>query len=193
MYTDLCLCEALPLLDLPTRVIIFMHRSEHHLITNTGILAHRLLKNSRIVYRGQRDKSVVQRDDILGEAEKGRTYILYPEGEAAELNGDFLKKNPGPLTLICPDGHWGQAKKIVRQEPSLQGIPCVKLPEGIQSQYRLRRNIQESRVCTVEAIARALGVLEGPPVQDSMEAAFQKMVTRLLWMRGKIPRREVVW
>lgn len=192
MYLDLCLCDQMIPIALKTKLVIFMHHGEFSLVTNTGTLAHRLLSNSQIVYRGHTSRKVVSQTEFI--SQKSSTFILYPEGAAETLDDSFVKKHPGPLTLICPDGHWGQAKKIIRQEPSLQNIPFVKLPSGgPPSTYRLRRNQLEGNVCTFEAIARALGVIEGPDVQNKMEAIFNKMVTRLLWTRGKGTKAEVDW
>jgi DTW domain-containing protein YfiP len=193
MYVGLCICEATPRLDLATRVVIFMHQTEYRLITNTGVLANRILQNSKIVFRGHPSRNVVDRRDFFKDACETNAAILYPAGEAVELNESFLKSQKGPLTLICPDGKWAQAKKVLRREPSLKRLPCVKLPEGQMTNYRLRRNPVLGRVCTFEAISRALGALEGEVVQETMQSIFEKMVTRILWTRGKISIDEVIW
>ncbi len=191
MDMGLCFCKFLPQLDLATKVVIFMHQREHILITNTGMLTHRVLKNSQVVFRGNRNRNTVAREDFLHEPD--HTFILFPSNNAQELNDDFLKIIKKPITLICPDGHWAQAKKIIRHEPSLQGLSCVKLPPGPPSNYRLRKNQIPGNVCTFEAVTRALGVLEGPKVEDQMNGAFARMTTRILWTRGRIREEEVVW
>jgi len=170
-----------------------MYQKEYRLLTNTGVLANRILKNSKIVFRGHPSRVVVDRRDFFEDAYETNAAILYPAGEAVELNESFLKSQKGPLTLICPDGNWAQAKKVLRREPSLKRLPCVKLPEGQITNYRLRRNPVLGRVCTFEAIARALGIIEGAAVQEAMQSVFEKMVTRILWTRGKISADEVVW
>lgn len=193
LYVELCVCDVTPCLDLATRVVVFMYQKEFRLLTNTGVLAHRILKNSKIVFRGHPSRTVVEKRDFFTDANETDAVLLYPAGEAVELNESFLKSRKGPLTLICPDGNWAQAKKVLRHEPSLKKIPCVKLPEGQITNYRLRRNPVLGRVCTFEAITRALGVIEGHGVQAAMESIFEKVVTRLLWSRGKIPADEVIW
>lgn len=193
MYVGLCICEATPRFDLATRIVIFMHQKEYRLLTNTGVLANRILRNSKIVFRGHSSRVVVDRRDFFEDLHETNAAILYPAGEAVELNEGFLKSQKGPLTLICPDGNWAQAKKVLRREPSLKRLPCVKLPEGQMTNYRLRRNPVLGRVCTFEAVTRALGILEGTVVQEAMESIFEKMVTRLLWTRGRISIDEVVW
>jgi DTW domain-containing protein YfiP len=94
--------------------------------------------------------------------------------------------------LVVPDGSWRQARKAVGREPGLQGLRRVKLPAGgPPSEYRLRVEPNEHSVCTFEAIARALGVLEGRETQDQLEALFRVSVGRTLWSRGMIKAEEV--
>lgn len=193
MLAGMCLCPAMPGIELKTRVVVFMQRRELSLVSNTGTLACRVLKNSQLVFRGHPSRVRAAREDFLPGADYSKTFILYPSSNAIELNSDFLEKHPGPLTLICPDGHWGQAKKLVQHEPSLHGLLRVKLPMVPPSNYRLRRNPIPGNVCTFEAIAHALSIIEGPEVHREMTQVFDKMVSRLLWMRGKIRADEVIW
>lgn len=193
MPVDICLCDVSPRLDLKTKIVIFMHQKEFRLLTNTGVLARRVLQNSQIVYRGDQKIGRVARETFLSDTERENAFVLYPAGEAITLSPDFIRSRKAPLTLICPDGHWAQAKKILRHEPSLKDLPCVKLPEGMVTRYRLRRGSQLGRVCTFEAVMAALGLIEGEAVRDELETIFEKMVTRILWTRGKIRSDQVVW
>jgi DTW domain-containing protein YfiP len=84
-----------------------------------------------------------------------------PKADERDRRGYFL--------VIVPDGHWGQARKIVTREPSLAGLPRIKLPPEAPSRYRLRRNPVPGRVCTYEAVCLTLGLLEGPQVQEAMK------------------------
>ena len=73
-----------------------------------------------------------------------------------------LVDSPRPITLVVPDGTWSQAVRARRRIPGLADIPCAALPPGLVSTYRLRHDPRAGRVSTLEAIAHALGVLEGP-------------------------------
>ena len=57
--------------------------------------------------------------------------------------------------------------------------------------YRLRAEFHEGRLATLEAIARALEILEGPSVRAALEDLFRIMVARTLWMRGVVRADEV--
>jgi DTW domain-containing protein YfiP len=107
------------------------------------------------------------------------------------LDRDFPEKLDGSAALIVLDGSWSQAARMARREPALRSLPRVKLPPGPRSSYRLRTQQDPARVCTFEAVARALGVLEGPEVQQALESFFRVMVERMLWARGKLRASEV--
>jgi DTW domain-containing protein YfiP len=96
------------------------------------------------------------------------------------------------MTLVVPDGTWNQAKKVPYRESGVAGIPNVKLAAGAPSSYRLRHSPHVQNLSTLEAIARALGVIEGREVQVSLENLFLKMVERRLWSMGQLRPEECV-
>lgn len=190
MHLDLCFCSHIHPLNLKTKVIVLMHWREFHLITNTGVLAHKVLTNSEIRFRGRPDKNPTELKDLLDP--KYNAHVLYPISTAKTLDEKFLEKQTQPLTLIALDGNWGQASRMIKREPVLKHLPKVKLPIGLESNYHLRRNPIAGNVCTFEAIARSLGILESPHVQFQMETVFNKMVSRHLFNRGKIAKTQII-
>jgi DTW domain-containing protein YfiP len=68
------------------------------------------------------------------------------------------------------------------------GAEPVKLPAGMPSRYGLRRAPREGTLSTLEAVARALGLLEGAAIERQMMAAFDKWVERATRVRltGKL-------
>lgn len=191
MWTPVCLCSEMPNLNLTTRVAVFMQAREFRLITNTGTLANRVLNNSKLYFRGH----VRLKPPVFSEIapQEYEPFVLFPHSNAAVLSEEFVKSRTKPLLLICPDGNWAQASKLIRHEPALKDLPRLQLPEGALSNYRLRRNIIPGRVCTYEAIAAALGLIHGESVQDQMMTVFEKMVTRILWSRGRLKTDQVSW
>ena len=177
----------IPQIPLQTRSVILMHVAEEVLTTNTARLAAKALPNSVIRIRGRRD----ERMSSAGLVQAGRhSLLLYPSPHAVELNADLVSKLAGPVTLIVPDGSWAQTRRIVRRETALVGIPHVKLPHGPPSEYRLRLRPSDKSLCTLEAIARTLGILESREAQMRMEALLRVMVERTLWSRGLIAANE---
>jgi DTW domain-containing protein YfiP len=60
----------------------------------------------------------------------------------------------------------------------------VKLPPDLPGKYVLRKSSDENRLCTYEAIARALGILEkAPELRLEMEKIFDIMIEKVV--RGR--------
>jgi DTW domain-containing protein YfiP len=178
----LCFCDLIPKIQLETKVLIIMHKAEVNLTSNTATLAKESLINSEIRLRGI-ENAPVKLDDLDDEYEN---YVLFPSGNAEELNPGFRNKRNKKIRLIIPDGSWSQAKKMIKREKQLINYPKVKLPEGPASNYRLRKEPTLESVSTFEAIARALGILEGEITQTELETIFNIMVERTLWGKSKI-------
>jgi DTW domain-containing protein YfiP len=156
----LCFCEFIPHIDLQTRLVIVMHTSEQALTTNTGRLAATALANSKIRIRGRKNEPM----SATGLVQHGRhALLLYPSPHAVELDDDSVSQFTGPVTLIVPDGSWAQTRRIVRREAALACIPHVKLPNGQPSEYHLRLQPADGRLCTLEAIARTIGITAFDP------------------------------
>ena len=177
----LCFCALIPQIALQARVIVLMHTCEEVLTTNTARLATKALTNSEIRIHGRKD----ERMSSVGLVQAGRpSLLLYPSPRSVELTADFVAELAGPVTLIVPDANWRQTTKFVRREPGLVGMPHVRLPEGPPSEYRLRTHRNAKYVCTLEAIARAIGLLESRDAQMRLETLLRVLVERTLWSRG---------
>jgi DTW domain-containing protein len=184
MHLSLCMCALIPRIVTRTRVLVVMHRSEDRKPTNTGRLATQSLVNSEVVLRGDRGAP----NEPLRIPEGTTPILLYPAEDAVPLVELAPRLADRPVTLIVPDGNWRQAFKVRNRVPGLRDVTCVTLPasEGKPSTYRLRVEAHAHGLATIEAIARALGVLEGPEIEAALERPFRIMVERTLWARGAI-------
>jgi DTW domain-containing protein len=122
-----------------------------------------------------------------------QTLLLFPHAEAQPL--EDWRGAGRPVTLVVPDGTWRQAKKARRRVAGLADLPCVSLPLAGPSAYRLRHAARPNRLATIEAIARALQILEGPTegdeIQRRLDHIFRVMVDRTLWTNGRISTEAV--
>lgn len=187
IYKPLCFCSEIPSIDLGTRVLVLMHSREQKLTTNSATLACMALKNSEILVRGGQDRSA-ELPAILKNIES--VALLFPFEDAVELTPTLAQSLPPRLTVIVPDGSWRQARRLanrVRLNSAARKLILLKLPQGSQSVYRLRKESQENHLSTCESIARALGVIESRDVQMQLEKLFNLMVERRLWSQGKLP------
>jgi DTW domain-containing protein len=192
MHESLCMCALIPRLVTRTRVVLVIHHSEIRKPTNTGRLATDCLVNSEVVVRGLPGQRGFP-SGPLPIPEGTTPVLLYPAEDAVPLVELAPKLGTSPLTLIVPDGNWRQAFKVRNRVPGLRDVPCVTLPasDATPSIYRLRVEAHAHGLATIEAIARALGVLEGPEIQAALEFPFRAMVERTLWARGNIETADV--
>jgi DTW domain-containing protein YfiP len=162
----LCLCEAIPVLPTRTRVVIVRHHLERWRSSNSGRLAHLALPNSVLVDHGGGGNPAVF--PALDGA-----WLLYPEGEV-------LREAPAepPRQLVVLDATWSQARRMYRKLGALRGLPVLRLPEAPMPAARLRESPGEGRVSTIEAIARALRILEGGEAPAALERLFAAAVER---------------
>lgn len=189
LHASLCLCAHIQPVETRTRVVVVAHAKELNKPTNTGVLLTRLLPRAEVRVRGDRLKPFTARD-LLGP--EVRPLLLYPGDDAVPLTPAFAAADPRPVTLIVPDGNWRQARKVLFREPELAALPQVLLPEGEPTRYALRRHRRGAEsLSTLEAVARALRVLEGPEIEDLLLEVFLRMVDRVLFTRGKIDPKDV--
>lgn len=185
MHRALCICALTPRLQTRTRLLLVLHKEEEKKTTNTGQLAVRCLENSATVVIGDLARPLPS--SLVHEGEQ--PLLLFPSHDARPIT-DFVSSER-PVALIVPDGNWRQASKVRARVPGLAAVPCVSLPEGPATTYRLRAEQRPGGLATLEAIARALAMLEGAPVAEAMLAVFRVMVDRTLWTRGTLRDDEV--
>jgi len=188
MLGGLCVCALMPSprIETRTRLVLLIHRFEDRKPTNTGRLAAECLANSVVVVRGHESQPTLPFASDPGT----QPLLLFPHEGATPL-ADVRLEPERPVTLIVPDGNWRQASKVRQRVPGLRDVPCVCLPAGEPSIYRLRAEAHVAGLSTIEAIGRAMGVLEGDHVRSALDLVFRAMVERTLWSRGIVPTAEV--
>lgn len=161
----MCLCAAIPVVPTATRVVIVRHHLERWRSSNTGRLAHLALPNSALVDHGAGGAPAVL-PPLDG------AWLLYPEGAPAHTAPAGLRQ------LIVLDATWAQARRMFRKLGALRGLPLLRLPDAPMPEARLRDAPGPGRVSTIEAIARALRIVEGEPPAAALEALFATAVAR---------------
>jgi len=179
-------------------VVFVIHQLEAGKPTNTGLVAARCLPNSAIVYRGRPpgdDAEFPTPRDLLPvgpaaiDAAGAQRLILYPHPSAAPLSE--WRGRSEPIVLLVPDGTWRQAARTrARLAPDPRAIPCVSLPAS-GDRRRMRTPSAPARLATLEAVAHALGILEGPEVESALLRVYRIMTERTLWSNGRIGAADV--
>ena len=180
-HVQWCVCAEVPTLDLQTHVALVAHKRELTKPTMPGRLALLALTTHSLHEHGQADHPLDLTHLVTPER---RLLVLFPAEGAQVLDATMQDADPRPVTLVVPEGTWRQASKVARRVPGLEHAEPVVLSPGPPTRYRLRREPRAGGLATMEAIARALGVLEGPDTRRVLEQLFDLWVERTLYTRG---------
>jgi DTW domain-containing protein YfiP len=163
-----CVCADIPRIETRTRVLIVRHVSERTRSSNTGRAAALALARAEILDVGEQgvpfDGAALRRPG---------TWLVYPEG-APRLEAPA----PPPEQIVVLDGTWQQARKMRTRLTALRGLPILRLPDAAAPRQRLRAAPAHGMVSTIEAIARALRLVEGEAPAAALEALFELLVAR---------------
>lgn len=177
------MCAVAPRLDLRTKIALVIHHRELKRSSNTGLLALRALVNCELRVRGA-GREMLDLSELL--SPQYRTLLFYPCADAVELNRQLIDQDPRPIQLIVPDGTWRQTRKIHSRHQELKDIPRVKISTPNDARYQLRAQSRAEGMATLQAIASALGVIEGDHVAAQLMALYRARVDRTLSARGLI-------
>lgn len=145
------------------------------------MLALKALTNSACRIRGELNQPLNLSDLIAPEF---RSVLFFPCVRAIELTREFVQESPLPIQLIVPDGNWRQASKVLSRHKELSELPQVKLSGPNLSKNHLRAEHFPEGLSTLEAIANALGIIEGPEIQNSLLLLYQAKLRETLRGRG---------
>ena len=191
LHRERCLCTQIPRLTLKTKLSLIIHAKEMKRTTNTGRLAIEALVNSQLFIRGKcewRDGELFQESlDLTPTLQpEYRSVLFYPAADALELTPKFVALSSLPIHLIVPDGNWRQASKVHYRHPELKHLPRVMIKTANTSIHHLRTETTPEGMATLQAIAEAMGVIEGPDVRDLLLALYQLKLERTLQGRGTV-------
>jgi DTW domain-containing protein len=176
-----CLCDAIPRIQLRTKVCLVIHHRELSRSSNTGLLAIRALVNSELRVRGEQREALDLKDLLTAQY---RSFLFYPSADAVELNQTLVMEEATPIQLLVPDGTWRQARKIHSRHPELRDLPRVKISAPNESIFQLRAQSKPERMATLQAIAHGLGIIEGDSVRAQLMKLYQAKIERTLKARG---------
>ena len=103
-----------------------------------------------------------------------RTFLFYPSDNALELTKELVNESSLPIQLIVPDGNWRQASKVHYRHPELFTVQRIKISTPNTSLYHLRAESTEYGMATLEAIAKALGIIEYEEVRNKLPLLYYK-------------------
>jgi DTW domain-containing protein YfiP len=173
--TPFCFCAGLAPARARTRVVLLQHPREARLAICSARLTRVALENAElhrgVVFEG--DARVRELAATAGAA------LLFPGAGAAPAAS---RAAAPPPVLFVIDGTWLQAEKMLGVNPTLSALPRLAVRSEEPSGYReLRREPAEGHLSTAEAVALALGDLEGDHARfEPLVRAFRATVARQL-------------
>jgi DTW domain-containing protein len=169
LLVGLCICGELAPLSIATPLVIFVHALEVARPSNTAWLVGRVVSSAEVHVHGRAGVA-------LPVVPPARWLALRPEGRRIEA------RDAG-AGLLLADGTWSQARHMNQRIPALRDAEPVRL-EGAAAVPRVRR-ASGDRLCTAEAVARALALLgEGEASRRLLLAATTWAERTLLGRQG---------
>jgi len=169
---EICVCSRLPCVETRTEVLLIRHVTERLLTSNTGRFVALSLPNCRVVEYGGGAPFDAASLISAGSA------LLYCSGPAHPLR-------VRPQRLIVLDGSFRQARRMYKRLPELRELPEFTLPPPLIVPTRLRQPTQPDGMSTIEAVAAALAVLEGPDAAGPLWSLHAELVRRADLLRGR--------
>lgn len=190
VHDELCVCDRMPRVSLETRLLLVQNAHERNKPTNTGRLAALMLENSQMLHYAVRGE-VFDPTPLESEA-LDYLLVFHREGEQEQLSPQTDWGGGGRTrALVFLDGTWAQCSRMSRRVPGLEKMRTVSLPPGPPSPWRVRGETHPDRLSTLEAIIRAIELVEGPAPAAIMREWFYLVTARLMFMKAMLRSPEV--
>lgn len=171
-----CICGDVLAVPTRTEVLVVRHDRESFKSTGTARIASLAMPHLRILGFG--DDAEPARSELTGGLGEG-AFLLFPTEDAgAPWAGAQVKR------LVVLDGTWRQTRRMYAKLPPLHDLPRLALPEKAGRVLRLRESRFEAGRSTLEAIAEAIGLLEGEAVAAPLHALHATYVEKVFRARG---------
>lgn len=175
-----CVCAAIPVVESAIEIVVIRHAREGWRSTGTARIAGLALPKLRFVDYG--DAALPARAELPALLLPGAC-ALYPSPEPTPAP-------PQLKQLVVLDGTWRETRRMWHRLEILHPLPKLSLPQQARSMIRLREPTFEGGRSTLEAIADALALLEGPAVAEPLHALHALYVERVLRARGEWGRKQ---
>ena len=185
---EICACALMPMVELATPLRIVQQIREQSKPTNTARLFATMVPAVPILPFGMREPF----DPAPLEAPDVEFYNLFLRDDAMPID-ELPAPAPGKgRGFVVLDGTWHQCSRMARRVPVVRDLPCVMLPPGKPSIWRVRTQHDPRGVSTFEAMVRLVELIEGPDAIRPLVEAFALITARLLHLKGKLERPEPV-
>lgn len=178
----------MPKVELQTPIRIVQQIRERSKPTNTARLFATMVPATPILPFGMREPPFDEAPLLDPDIE---FYNLFLRDDATPID-ELPEPAPGKKRgFVVLDGTWHQCSRMARRVPVVRDLPCVMLPPGKPSIWRVRTQHDPRGVSTFEATVRLLEIVEGSEAVRPLVEAFEVITARLLHLKGKLKSPEV--
>lgn len=170
-----CICGDLRPIDTRTAITVVRHIRESWKSTGTARVA--ALAVSKLVLSEYGEDAHPALDEVAALPTQG-TYVLFPNEPATPWEDAKVER------LVVLDGTWRQTRRMFQRLPALHGLPRLALPPKTAPVLRLRETAFSEGRSTLEAIADAIGLIEGEEAAAPLHALHALFVERVFRARG---------
>lgn len=160
-----CVCASLPRIDNRMEVVVITHAHEITRPSNTARFATRMLARSSLHVHGSADGI-----SAAWGVDRANPLVLHPDGRP------LTAADASRSCLIVPDGTWRHVRRMLKRIPVLATGDTVRVAAPDYTELTVRREPRAGHTSTLEAIARAMGLLESPEVEAQMLAVLTRVI-----------------
>jgi DTW domain-containing protein YfiP len=171
-----CICSWIKTINTNIELIILQHPTEVNRAKGTAKILSLSLANSHC-FVGENFTQHNELNNLLAENQVS-TFVLFPS-EHSEIVSPKLTENrrlDNKIRIILLDGTWKKAFKIYQLSENLHALPCLRLPQSMNGNYKIRKAPKKNSLSTVEAGYQALKILQPEHDFEPLIGAFNAMV-----------------
>lgn len=151
------------------KIYLLTHAREVHKKTNTGQLALSICPDlcERIIWdRVNPDPRLLSLPE--------NSALLYPKAEVINDDSAWLASVEALDVFVVLDATWQEARKMYNRSPYLHPLQKFSLPDGLESEFQLRRNQKAGGLCTAETVAYLLKEKDFLDASKNLQQAFNE-------------------
>ncbi|WP_448213413.1 tRNA-uridine aminocarboxypropyltransferase [Colwellia sp. MEBiC06753] len=174
---SVCICHLFTAVANDVELVVLQHPKEVNHPKGTVNLLTNSLKNTQ-TFVGENFDQHQEFQDFLNNTSR-QLCVLYPDPKALDIttfvNSGSVQSLEN-ITLIVLDGTWKKVYKMYQLSSGLQQLKCLRLPEGVEGKYLIRKTTKKAALSTLEASCLALGLLENSPNKyDELVKSFAQL------------------
>ncbi len=147
-----CVCRDITPIWAEHKLTLLTSKREEHIPSNTGRLLRLMLENSSLVYLGERGwEKEIEAEIARSEYTPVIFFPIFPFRDGQEI----IEEDGKPLNIIVLDTNWSSARRWLYKRVFME-VKKIGLRTVPPSKYYLRKQSDESNLCTFQAVTSLL-------------------------------------